>query len=76
MTSAQFPVDEDAREVYDLLKALHVARTYERLYLMAQEVGLLELIRLHIPSVMAERMPQNHLITRVHGIQSTVGEHA
>ena len=52
MTSAQFPVSDDARQCYEILLALRVADNHQRLYIKAQEEGLLNLIREHVPMVL------------------------
>lgn len=73
MTSAQFPITEDAEQVYKLLLSLRVASNHQRLYLLAQEVGLLRLIEEHVPSVLAQRFPENQLIARVEAMRNTAG---
>ena len=73
MTSVQFPVTDDQRQVYELLLSLRVASNHQRIYLMAQEVGLLRLIEEHVPSVLAVRFPENHLIARVEAIRTQEG---
>lgn len=64
MTSAQFPVSDDARQCYEILLALRVADNYQRLYLLAQEEGLVNLVREHVPMVLVSRLPENQLIAR------------
>ena len=64
MTSAQFPVSDDARQCYEILLALRVAGNHQRLYLLAQEEGLVNLVREHVPMVLADRFPENQLIAR------------
>lgn len=73
MTSAQFPVTEDQRQCYELLLALRVADNLQRLYIKAQEEGLLNLVREHVPSVLAERFPENQLIARAFAVVKTEG---
>lgn len=73
MASAQFPVSEDARQVYDILLALRVADNLQRLYVMAQEEGLLRLVREHVPSVLVDRFPENQLIARAFEVVKTEG---
>jgi len=74
---AHIQVSDDAAEVYGLLKALHVGGGKRKaIYAMAQEVGLLELVRLHVPSVMRERLPHNQLIARAFDGAGAVGGHA
>ena len=64
MTSAQFPVSDDARQCYEILLALRVADNLQRLYLLAQEEGLVNLVREHVPMVLVLRFPENQLIAR------------
>lgn len=64
MTTVQFPVTDDQRQAYDLLLALRVADNLQRLYLLAQEEGLVNLVREHVPSVLATRFPENQLIAK------------
>lgn len=64
MTSAQFPVSDDARQCYEILLTLRVADNLQRLYIKAQEEGLLSLIREHVPMVLVSRFPENQLIAR------------
>lgn len=64
MTSAQFPVSDDARQCYEILLALRVADNHQRLYIKAQEEGLLNLVREHVPMVLVSRFPENQLIAR------------
>ena len=75
---AHIQVSDDAAEVYGLLKALHVGGGKRKaIYAMAQEIGLLELIRLHVPNVMRERLPHNQLIARAFdGVQAVSGRAA
>ncbi len=73
MTTVQFPVTDDQRQVYDLLLALRVADNLQRLYLLAQEEGLVNLVREHVPSVLAQRFPENQLITRAFAGESKEG---
>lgn len=73
MTSIQFPINEDAKPAYDILLALRVAENHQRLYALAQEEGLLRLIRVHVPSVLVERFPENQLIARAFEVVKTEG---
>lgn len=73
MTSVQFPVTDDQRQCYDLLLALRVADNLQRLYALAQEEGLLTLVRLHVPSVLAQRFPENQLIAKAFAIPESSG---
>ena len=73
MTSAQFPVTDDARQCYELLLALRVADNLQRLYLLAQEQGLVNLVREHVPSVLADRFPENQLIAKALAVTHTEG---
>lgn len=73
MTSAQFPITDDQRQCYELLLALRVADNLQRVYLLAQEVGLLRLIEEHVPSVLAQRFPENQLIARVEAMRNQAG---
>lgn len=73
MTSAQFPVSDDARQCYELLLALRVADNHQRLYIKAQEEGLLSLIREHVPMVLVSRFPENQLIARAFEVVKTEG---
>lgn len=73
MTSAQFPITDDQRQCYELLLALRVADNLQRVYLLAQEVGLLRLIEEHVPSVLAKRFPENQLIARVEAMRNQAG---
>ena len=68
-----FSPNDDAKQAYEILLTVRAADNRQRLYLLAQEVGLLELIRLHIPRVLAERFPENQLIARAHGIKLDEG---
>lgn len=73
MTSVQFPVTEDQRQCYELLMALRVADNLQRLYIKAQEEGLINLVREHVPSVLAQRFPENQLIAKAFAVVKTEG---
>lgn len=64
MTSIQIHINSEVKQVYDLLLALRVKDTQHELYEEAQLVGLMNLIREHVPSVLADRFPENQLIAR------------
>ena len=73
MTSAQFPVSDDARQCYEILLALRVADNHQRLYIKAQEEGLLNLIREHVPMVLISRFPETQLIARAFEVAKQAG---
>ena len=64
MTSIQIHINSEVKQVYDLLLALRVKDTQHELYEEAQLVGLMNLIREHVPSVLVSRFPENQLIAR------------
>lgn len=73
MTSIQIHINSEVKQVYDLLLALRVKDTQHALYEEAQLVGLMNLIREHVPMVLVSRFPENQLIARAFEVVKTEG---
>lgn len=65
MTSIQVPVDQDEQDTLHALDSLGVYCNKTRLYKAALREGLKALALEHVPSVLAERRPENQLLAEV-----------
>lgn len=73
MTSIQIHITSEVKQVYELLLSIRAFDTAHDMYVEAQLVGLMALIREHVPSVLAQRFPENQLITRAFAGESKEG---
>ena len=73
MTSIKIHITSEVKQVYELLLSIRAFDTAHDMYVEAQLVGLMTLIREHVPSVLAQRFPENQLIARAFAVKTTEG---